>query len=69
MAWLEDLLEAEVGYVDDQDLVVGSGIHIDAGEQMMTVTLSASPEEFDALVQKETGEWAKVVHENQVTID
>ncbi len=38
-------------------------------KQMMTVTLSASPEEFNALVQKETGEWAKVVHENQVKID
>ena len=38
-------------------------------KQMMTVTLSASPEEFNALVQKETGEWAKVVRENQVKID
>jgi len=38
-------------------------------KQMMTVTLSASPEEFNALVQKETGEWAKVVRDNQVKID
>jgi tripartite-type tricarboxylate transporter receptor subunit TctC len=38
-------------------------------KQMMTVTLSASPEEFNALVQKETGEWAKVVRENQIKID
>ena len=38
-------------------------------KQMMTVTLSPSPEAFNALVQKETGEWAKVVQENKVKID
>ena len=38
-------------------------------KQMMTVTLSASPDAFNALVQKETGEWAKVVQENKVKID
>jgi tripartite-type tricarboxylate transporter receptor subunit TctC len=38
-------------------------------KQMMTVALSASPEEFNQLVQKETGEWAKVVRDNKVKID
>ena len=38
-------------------------------KQMMTVTLSLSPDAFNALVQKETGEWAKVVQENKVKID
>jgi tripartite-type tricarboxylate transporter receptor subunit TctC len=38
-------------------------------KQMMTVSLSASPDAFNTLVQKETGEWAKVVLENKVKID
>jgi tripartite-type tricarboxylate transporter receptor subunit TctC len=38
-------------------------------KQMMTVTLSPSPEAFNTLVQKETGEWAKVVQENKLKID
>jgi tripartite-type tricarboxylate transporter receptor subunit TctC len=38
-------------------------------KQMMTVTLSGSPEEFTQLVRKETGAWAEVVRENRVKID
>lgn len=38
-------------------------------KQMMTVTLSASPDEFTQLVRKETVAWAEVVRENKVKID
>ena len=38
-------------------------------KQMMTVALSASPEEFSALVQKETREWAEVVRESKIKVD
>jgi tripartite-type tricarboxylate transporter receptor subunit TctC len=38
-------------------------------KQMMTVTLSKSPEEFTQQVQQETQAWAEVVRENQVRID
>jgi len=38
-------------------------------KQMMTVALSASPDDFNALVQQETRVWAEVVRENQVKID
>ena len=38
-------------------------------KQMMTVTLSKSPEEFTQQVRQETQAWAEVVRENQVRID
>ena len=38
-------------------------------KQMMTVTLSKSPEEFTQQVRQETHAWAEVVRENQVRID
>ena len=38
-------------------------------KQMMTVALSASPDDFNALVQQETRAWAEVVRENKVKID
>jgi tripartite-type tricarboxylate transporter receptor subunit TctC len=38
-------------------------------KQMMTVALSASPDDFNALVQKETRAWAEVVRESKVKID
>jgi tripartite-type tricarboxylate transporter receptor subunit TctC len=39
------------------------------GKQMLTVTLSGSPEEFSQLVRKETAAWAEVVHANKVKIN
>ena len=36
--------------------------------QMMTVTLSASPQEFTELVQKETQAWGEFVRENKIKI-
>ena len=38
-------------------------------KQMMTVSLSSSPEDFTQLVRKETVAWAEVVRENKVKID
>jgi len=38
-------------------------------KQMMTVSLSSSPEEFTQLVRKETVLWAEVVRDNKVKID
>ncbi len=38
-------------------------------KQMMTVTVSKSPEEFTALVQKETQQWADFVRANKITMD
>jgi tripartite-type tricarboxylate transporter receptor subunit TctC len=38
-------------------------------KQMMTVSLSGSPEEFTALVRTETAAWAEVVRVNKVKID
>ncbi|HKC42758.1 MAG TPA: tripartite tricarboxylate transporter substrate-binding protein, partial [Burkholderiales bacterium] len=38
-------------------------------KQMMTVSLSASPEEFTQQVREETQAWAEVVRENKVRID
>jgi len=38
-------------------------------KQMMTVSLSASPEEFTQQVREETQAWAQVVRENKVRID
>lgn len=38
-------------------------------KQMLTVTLSKSPEEFTELVREETKRWAEVVRENRVQIN
>jgi tripartite-type tricarboxylate transporter receptor subunit TctC len=37
--------------------------------QMLTVTLSKSPQEFTELVQRETREWGDFIRENKVKID
>jgi len=37
--------------------------------QMLTVTLSKSPQEFTELVQKETVEWGNFIRENKIKVD
>jgi tripartite-type tricarboxylate transporter receptor subunit TctC len=39
------------------------------GKQLMTVSVSKSPEEYTAFVRAETAKWAKVVKDNNIKVE